>query len=337
MRFNQEDVLVMLKESDRNGWNVRKMANLRKEGFLTPLKRGVQPGTNSPDNFWDETDVEQVFDVYDWWDYCDGDRATLALVLWLDGYEVPLHLLRNIYIPTIENHLKNLTGGNTDPDDILDKVSEIVVRWIRKLMYTPGLADQRKKMKIEQNVSMQQLGMLTEVVLGTLAVPDQESTINPFQSILLSTTESQEVSIDLADEEEFSARYQHVAAIMREIFSLPNMLDVINSATLEQWDQALEDYGSIVTLLKEIGNVSTKGDTSVFDGTLVRNLIIMGAVWLIAPLLSIRYRRYGQWIDMAFEKTHEFLSDPAAQEQVINMQKARRKMVSAIANSENKQ
>ena len=79
MGFTQKEILAALEESGRNNWNLRQMTALRKESFLPPLRRKTQPGTNKPLYVWDETDLEQIADVYDWWSYCDGDRATLAL------------------------------------------------------------------------------------------------------------------------------------------------------------------------------------------------------------------------------------------------------------------
>ena len=127
MGYTQKEILTALEKSGCNKWNLRQMTKLRSEGFLPKLTRTTQLGTNKPLNVWDEKDIDQIVDVYDWWNYCDGDRATLTLALWLDGYELPLNLLRHIYIPIIEAYLQKLTGGKIDPDDILDKVSEIVV------------------------------------------------------------------------------------------------------------------------------------------------------------------------------------------------------------------
>lgn len=316
MEFTQKEMLGMLKESGRNKWNVRQMIALRKEGYLPPLTRKTQPGTNKPLNVWDETVINQIVYVYDWWDYCKGDRTTLAFALWLKGYKVPFDLLRRTYITFIEALIQKLTGGKKDSDDILDKVSEIVAMWMRKLKYTPGLADQRKKMSIEQ------MEMYTETVLSALAVPDQEVATEFLHSSLLDARESQKASIDNKD---FITQSQDVAVILRDIFALPHLREAIITATLEQWGQAREDYQSICLLLSEFEKLSSNGDTSVFaEDFLRRNLTMMAANFLIVPLLSTRYHGYGQYIDVAFEEIHELLVDPEFQEQIFNKHLPRR-------------
>lgn len=150
MQFTQKEVLALLKESGRDDWTLRQLTALGEEGLLPPLKRQTQQGTNKPLYVWDEKDIDQIAEVYDWWSYCDGNRAALALALWLQGYEVLLDLLRRLYVHTIEAYLQRLTRGKTNPDDILDEVSEIVVVWNRKSRYSPGLTAQRKKVSVEQ-------------------------------------------------------------------------------------------------------------------------------------------------------------------------------------------
>ncbi len=127
MQFTQKETLVLLEKSQRRDWTIRQMTALREEGFLPPLRRKTQQGTNKPLYVWGEEDIDQIVDVYDWWSYCGGDHATLALALWLQGYEIPLDLLRRLYTRTIDAYLQQLTRGKTDPDDILDEVSKVVV------------------------------------------------------------------------------------------------------------------------------------------------------------------------------------------------------------------
>jgi len=334
MGFTQKEILAALEESGRNNWNLRQMTALRKEGFLPPLRRETQPGTNKPLYVWNETDIQQIADVYDWWSYYDGDRATLALALWLKGYEVPLDVLRRTYITVIEAYIQMLTRGKTDPDDILDEVSEIVTVWMRKLKYTPGLTDQRKKMRTEQNVSIEQMEMFTETVLGALAVPDQEVATEGIYSSLLGARESQDASIDYAEEDDFFIRAEDVVVILRDILALPHLREAIITASLEQWQQARKDYLSFCHVLSVIvERMPGKGEES-FPESFLMNMKINNAVWLIAPLLSTRYRGYGQWIDMAFEKIHEFLADPAVQERILNKHRARRTIEADIQDKE---
>lgn len=334
MGFTQKEVLEGLEESGRTNWNLRQMTALRKEGYLPPLRRETQPGTNKPLYIWEETDIQQIADAYDWWSYYDGDRATLALALWLKGYEVPLDVLRRTYITIIEAYIQMLTRGKTDPDDIFDEVSKVVVVCMRKMKYTPGLTDQRKKMRTEQNVSMEQMEMLAETVLGALAVPDQEVATENIYSSLLGARESQDASIDYTEEDDFFIRAEDVAMILRNILALPHLHEAIITATPEQWQQARKDYLSFCYVLSVIvERMPGKGEKS-FPESFLMNMKINGAVWLIAPLLSTRYRGYGQWIDMAFEKIHEFLADPAIQERILNKHLARRTIEADVQDKE---
>ncbi len=333
MRFTPKEVLVVLEESGRDNWNLRQMTALRNEGFLPPLWRETHPGTNKPHYVWDETYLDQIVDVYDWWSYCNGDRVTLALALWLDGYELPLSFLHRIYLPIIEAYLQMLTRGKTEPDDILDKVSEIVVVWMRKLKYTPGLADQRKKMRTEQNVSLEQMERFTETVLSALVVPDEELATEAFHSCPLDTRESQDASTDDA-KDDFFIRAEDVAVILRDILALPHLLEAIKTAKPEQWQQARKDYLSFCHVLSVIEKRRPSNEETSLPEDFLMEMKIMGAVWLIAPLFSTRYRGYGQWIDMAFEKMHEFLADPVIQERILNKHKARRAIEADIQDKE---
>ncbi len=313
MQFTQKETLALLEKSQRGGWTKRLMGALRKEGFLPPLRRQTQQGTNKPLYVWDEKDIDQIVDVYDWWSYCGGNRAALALTLWLQGYEVPLDPLRRLYARTIEAYLQQLTRGKTDPDDILDEVSKIVVVLARKLRYNPRLAAQRKKFSVEQ------MELVTETVLGALAVSDQEPTVETFRSFILATGESLDPSADCEEDfEEFFATPQRVAVILRDILSLPNLREVVQTATPEQWEQAREDYLSLCRVLGEFDDLRTSTGSPPFPEVVLTNLTIVGAHWLIAPLLSVRSRGYGQWIDMVFKKIHEVLADPSFQAQVFS-------------------
>ena len=209
-----------------------------------------------------------------------------------------------------------------------------MVVWMRKLKYTPGLTDQRKKMRTEQNVSIEQMEMFTETVLGALAVPDQEVATEGIYSSLLGARESQDASIDYAEEDDFFIRAEDVVVILRDILALPHLREAIITASLEQWQQARKDYLSFCHVLSVIvERMPGKGEES-FPESFLMNMKINNAVWLIAPLLSTRYRGYGQWIDMAFEKIHEFLADPAVQERILNKHRARRTIEADIQDKE---
>ncbi len=325
MEFTQQQVLAILEKSGRNSWNLRQMTALRKEGFLPPLVRKTQLGTKKPLYVWNETDIDQIVEVYDWWDYCNGDRVTLTLILWLQGYDITLDPLRNFYIKTIKIYFQKLTHGEADPDEILQVVSEIVFLYMRKMRYTPGLADQRKKMESKQNFSMEQMEMFIEKLLSGLVVPNQE---------FGAEEELENVSTDSLENEKVFVELEDVAAFLRDIFSLPNLRDVATSATIDQWNQAREDFQFIGQLFREFYALSSNPDNSPFPEALVTHLTLLAAVWLLVPLLSARCRGYDQWIDRAFEKIHELLSNPEYQAQIRAKHQSRDTIVEADQDEE---
>ena len=71
-------MLTMLQESGRKGWTLHQMTALREERILPPLRRQTQQGTNKPLYVWNEKDIDQIVEVYDWWSYCGGNRAALV-------------------------------------------------------------------------------------------------------------------------------------------------------------------------------------------------------------------------------------------------------------------
>src|SRR5258708_26188380 len=96
MQYTQEETLTLLKRSKRTGWTLKKMTVLRGEGYLPPLIRLTQPETNRPLYVWNEEDLEQVCDVYDFWELYKGDRVSLTAALWLQGYRVSLEPVREM-------------------------------------------------------------------------------------------------------------------------------------------------------------------------------------------------------------------------------------------------
>src|SRR5260370_670636 len=116
MNYTQQEVLDALEESGRNGWTLRLMTSLREKGYLPPLRRRPQPGTNAPRYVWDDDDLAQIADAYDWWNYYDGNREGMARALWLEGYDIPLKQLRDPYLKAVEVLQQKLTHGQTDLD-----------------------------------------------------------------------------------------------------------------------------------------------------------------------------------------------------------------------------
>lgn len=317
MHLTQEETFTELQGSGRKSWTLRQMTALREEGYLPPLQRRTRPGTNKPLFVWSEKDIEQVVEVYDCWEHCAGDRVTLTLMLWLLGYEVPLDRLRHFYERTVEEYLQRLTHGKTDMDDILDEVSRVMIPFVRKLRYTPGLAAQRKKNDVKQ------MAGVTEAILGALAISDPEGTTEILSSFL-ANADTNGVLEKLADNEEFFEESlgapQRITALLHDVLTLSNLHEAIQMAAHDQWEQAREDYLRLCQLFSELGEfLASLGcpPWPEFPEEFYTNWILQGAIWLTVPFLSARHRGYGQELDMAFEKIHEFLTDSAIRTELL--------------------
>lgn len=301
MQYTQEETLALLKASKRKGWTLRQVTALRTEGYLPPLHRQTQPGTNRPRYVWNEEDLTQVCDVYDYWELYHGDRATLTLALWLQGYRVLLEPLREMYCRLIGKYLERLTHGETDPEDALFEASHAALAIVRKFKYTPGLARQRSS--TQPSFSGMEWDAIIEQVVGALAVPDPETA----GQILGSFARMAGVAAGASELGDGLATPEQITAVLHDILTLSHLYEATKVAAREQWDQAREDYLMVCQLLREIMKTS---DAPALPTWFRWNLLMQGACWFIIPLLSARYRGYGHWIDLGREKMHEVVTDP---------------------------
>lgn len=307
--LTQAKTLAALKESGRTGWTPRQTRDLRDEGYLPVLQRHTRPGTNWPIYVWDEKDLEQVVDAYDCWEHCAGDRTTLTLMLWLQGYKVPLERLRQFYEHTVEEYLQRLTDGETDPDNILTEIisKKIMPHFFRKLKHTPSLATQRRRNK----ENMEQFKALIERTLGVLAVADPEEVIN---NLLPNTGNASESATNgEAFGQETTDTPYRILAEVHDILTLTHLREVIQEATDDRWEQARVDYLHLCRLFSLLGEfLQSLGCPPFpqFPEQFFINWKLQGAVWLLVPFLSTRHRGYRQELDMTFEKIQDFLTNP---------------------------
>lgn len=314
MYWTQEEMLVALEESRRTGWTLRQMTALRGEGFLPPLTR--QPGTTR--NVWSKKDLDQLVAVYDCWEECAGNRVALTLLLWLQGYKVPLDRLREFYERTSNEYLQRLTHGETEQEAILDEISGTMLAFFEKLKYMPGFAAQRKKAD-----NMEQVGGVMEALLDALAVDDPERATEILYSFLSNADGAIEKMAkgEAFFEEELGERPQHVAAILHDTLTLTHLHEAIQTATREQWDQARDDYLRFCQLCNMFGGIlATYGPpVPALPEWFITRWKTLGALWLIAPFLSARYWGYGQEFDTVFKKIYEFLTDTEANEMLATL------------------
>jgi len=160
---------------------------------------------------------------------------------------------------------------------------------------------------------------IIEPIFVALAVPEQvEPTFELIQPFLSDTEETSEGSTD--PDEDFLNKTHMVASILRDILTLHNLREVLETATHEQWEQAREDYLVLCELLGKFVRQTTRPEHLESLEELAVNLRLTGAVWLIVPLLSTRCRGHGHWIDEGFDKIQEFLDSPSFLELVERQQ-----------------
>ena len=306
MEFTQQEMHDAMEEMGYKNWTLRQMATLRSKGYLPKLIPKRKPGTNKAMYVWTEAEIDHIFTVYSLFEEYPGNYDRVAIALWLKGYNIPPKLLRRTFLRPVEKYFQRLTKGETDVDEISIAVSSIALKFINTMRFTPSLVTQRKKVSIEQ------MKLFTQILLDILSglEPDTEMLNSLFNS----------------DDEEFFVYAQQIIVVVRDILAFPQLREAINTASIEQWQKAREDFLSICNIfgIIEERRPRPKNDEDPFPEDFLMGLKIMGALWLTAPLLSMRYRGYGKWIDKAIEDIHEFLADPAIQEHILNKYKARR-------------
>jgi hypothetical protein len=96
---------------------------------------------------------------------------------------------------------------------------------------------------------------------------------------------------------------------LQEILAIPQLREVIEQATLEEWEQARLDYATLCqfcqTLFAPATQTQPKGVNLL--------LFVGGGFYLILVALAIQYRGYGHWIDDAITWANELLDDPDIQ------------------------
>lgn len=314
MDYTQKEVLDALKESGRTGWRPRLMTSLREEGFLPLLKRRPQPGSNAARYAWDDDDLAQIADAYDWWEYYGGNREAMARALWLDGYDISLNLLRDPYLKAVDILQQKLTHGQTDLDDILDEISQSLVKWNQRFRYSPKLVAERKKLDAGQ------MQRFLEPMMVALAIPEQmESTAEIIQSFLSGTEDDDDAEEAEADEE-FLHKSHMVAAILRDILTVQNLREALETAIPDQWEQARDDFYEACELFSGFIHRTTRPELLEPLEEFAPAFKVVTAMWLIPPLLSARSRGHGHWIDKAFDWIRKALASPELEE-IIQQQR----------------
>ena len=148
---------------------------------------------------------------------------------------------------------------------------------------------------------MKQFEVLIEGILGLLAVANREEVIDILspgaEDTFESTTNGGTVVYETTD------TLDEILVGVHDVFTLTHLREAIQEATDDQWEQARADYLHLCQLFSFLGEfVQSLGSPPFpqFPEQFFINWKLEGMVWLLVPFLSIRYRGYGQELDMAF-------------------------------------
>lgn len=170
-----------------------------------------------------------------------------------------------------------------------------------------------------RRVGLEAYTQWAELFFGLLLVPtfepDEFLLTNVFRAIQWSSQARGEL---VQDKQDIRAgdleQAQYWIGLLQEALSLPQLLGVVSSATIEEWQQIRWDYATLCHFVRTVLSPLTQL-MPVPEG-LAYNGLVKGALLLLPPLLSLRQRGFGEWIDMAADKANGLLADPGLQERL---------------------
>lgn len=311
MKRTPTNVLRILKRSGRSRLSRRQLTELCQEGLLPHPERLVKKGTNHPEYVWTEPCiVKQVAVIHDLLETWSSRHELLFLPLWLLGYDVPFERVSRLFLRYAESGLLGITRGKTDPEDLLDQISSIVYGW--------KFAPRRNPIREKQGVANYEL--VAEFLLSIFANVDYEvddmvlSALSPLCHMrALLKNEQQDPSLLQED-------LQQMATLARQLISLPMVREAMVEATQGEWEQAREDYLTVVWCVRLFVQACAHviSFPSVPEG-FQYNVLAKSAL-LVLPLgISLRHNGYGHWIDMVLTKIRELMNDPELQERLATI------------------
>lgn len=248
MEVTSKQVLELLEQSGRHRFTEHQLVDLRSKQLLPPLQRRNLPGSRKAVYLWDEGVVAQaayLHDILQW----DRQHDRLYLPLWLAGYDISLRAVQRLHLRFIERHLMLLTGGETDTEEILDKVSTLVFEyWLPKWKYSP------KKHQIIRQFGVDAWAELVECVFDCLATPDYEPDPELLLNLcfhLIRFAEAQRApgqestTLALDNHEQLSRTTEALHHLVRQvtpIISISTLKTAVEQATPEEWEQARVYY-----------------------------------------------------------------------------------------------
>jgi len=316
MALTSQEVLERLARSGRPNFTQRQLTALRSKGLLPPLERSSHAGSKRPVYVLKEEVFEQVVLLYDLMQWTSRHEL-LYLPLWLAGYDVPFDRVRQLFATFINAQVQGFTLGEQDPDEALFQISTfIATHLVPRWKFTPHPEEMVRRAGLEAYTQW------AELFFGLLLVPafepDEVLLTAVFRAIQRSNQARVELAPDTQDiEAEDLEQAQYVIGILQQALSLPHLLEVVASATTEEWQQVRWDYATLCHFVRTV--LSPVTQLIPIPEGLAYNGLVKGALYLLPPLLSLRQRGFGEWIDLAAAKADEILADPDLQAQLATM------------------
>lgn len=310
MELTSQEVLARLERSGRPNFTQRQLTALRGKGLLPPLERTTRTGSNSPIYVWKEEVFQQVVLLYDLMEW-ERRHELLYLPLWLFGTDVPFERVRQLFFTFINAQVQAFTQGEKDPDEALFQISTfIVTHLVPRWKYTPRPEEMLRRVGLEAYTQW------AELFFGLLLVPSFEPDEVLLTDVFRAIQRSNQARVELVpDNQDIRAedleQAQHWIGLLQEALSLPQQLGAVSNATTEEWLQVRWDYATlchfVCTMLSPLTQLMSIPEGFAYNG------LVKGALFLLPPLLSLRQRGFGEWIDMAAAKANEILADPDLQ------------------------
>ncbi len=321
MKRTPKNVLRILKRSGRHRLNERQLTKLRSERLLPKLEPGVKEGTNIPENAWTQPDIVKhaamLHDLLTEWSH---RHELLYLPLWLLGFDVPFEPVRTLFLTRAERNLKELTQGETDPDELGDLISSFVYQSLKQRKHDPRPGNIFKRYGSEYSERVLSF-MLNIFANSTYEINGQTLILLLESAPKTRSTKQDELDGALALMQEPDPVYLNIAKVVQEVVSLSKMRDVMATASEKEWEEAREDFQALASQVYAIFNVfmSLSGQTLTLPQWLKFNALVKTALFSFPVLLSMRQKGYSHWIDTARTKLEEF--DDFIEEQLASGKK----------------
>ena len=302
-------VLLELKE---RGYELtaRRLVDWRQKELLPPLvKRGRGHGKGWVYAWENPMIVEQVIAVQELLRIHER-TSWLYVPLWCLGFDVPLERVRSQLLARIERRQAFLTGGEKDPDELADRVSELALTEVTR----PG--PRRGRSQESADVLEYWLNLLTG---DTDYTPDSEtleeiatglgrfSGRDALVGMPVSTWRSSALDLDAVQQ----WTGQHAA--------IPRLEEAARNATEREWDAVHADWQALAHLIWTVGSFTDDDTWEQQFRVWLRMVAVLGP-WVSVVDLSMRRQGQGKtWDDIRggiSEFTEQLEVDPDMQRQV---------------------